>query len=445
MRIAIVGNFGLGGKQTMAVRALPIAQALVKRGHAVQMALPVRCREDRDGHREIEGVQIRLADPKLRVGGLSHLWQLMQLARYCWEWRPEALYCFKPIAYSGAILALFRGLRRLRLYHGLIALDTDDWEGKGGWSERFSIPRWLKGFIAAQESWCLRHADVVTVASLELAELIKSTGRAETIYLPNAISASSPGLLASTGKNLHSILADEQTSPGSASGPFTLTGDGQASPGSAGGSLAPLGDRRPIVLLYTRFVEFGVKRVLDVLEQILARRGDALLLVVGRGLEGEDEELRKAAADRGIDQSLHLAGWVPSRELPDYFAAADVAIYPMDDTLLNRSKCPMKMLDLLAAGVPVVADSVGQACEYISDGRTGVLVNPDSPQMMAEAVVSLLEDRSLRQVLSENARKDVQARWSWDRWAPVVENALTSYPTTRSGSPPAPIQTPDPR
>lgn len=414
MRVAIVGNFGLAGKQTMAVRALPIAEALVERGHAVQMALPIRCREDRDGPSELEGVRVRYADPGLGVDGLSNLWQLFQLFRYCWDWRPEALYCFKPIAYSGAVLAIFWWLRRLRLYRGSIALDTDDWEGKGGWSDRFSIPGWLKGLIARHESWCLRNADVVTVASRGLLELVESAAPARGIYLPNAISASSPGLLPPTGNNLHAILAPGQ-------------GDDDRR------QEALPGRDRVVVLLYTRFVEFRVERVLDVLEQILAKRDDVILLVVGQGLEGEDQELKQAAVARGLGENLCLAGWVPAPELPDYFAAADVAIYPLDDTLLNRSKCPMKILDLLAAGVPVVADRVGQACEYVIAGHTGLLVDPGSPQAMAGAVLSLLDDPSRRQALGENARADVQTRWSWAKWAPVVEEALTSSLTTRSG------------
>ena len=266
MRIAIVGNFGLAGKQTMAVRALPIAEFLAARRHAVLMALPVRCAEDLSGPVQ-RGARIRYAGKGFPVPGISHIWQTLVLWWHCWQWRPEVVYCFKPIAYSGSVLAVYWWLRRLGLYRGSIALDTDDWEGQGGWNERQPFPRWLKAIVAWQEKWALRHADVTTVASRALLRLAEQAGARRAIYIPNAVSGSSPGLSPPGDPDLRAKL------------------------GLAG---------RPTVLLYTRFVEFGVCRVLDVLEAIVSKLKETVLLVVGEGLEGEDADLAQLAADRGL-------------------------------------------------------------------------------------------------------------------------------------------------
>ena len=64
------------------------------------------------------------------------------------------------------------------------------------------------------------------------------------------------------------------------------------------------------------------------------------------------------------------AGWVERSELPAYFGAAQVALYPYDDTLINRTKCSAKLVELMAAGVPVVASRVGQNGEYIQHGKS---------------------------------------------------------------------------
>ncbi len=71
MRIAIVGNFGLTGKQTMAARAMPLAEALAARGHSVRVCLPIRCESDRRGPRERNGLQLRYADAMPRLGLLD--------------------------------------------------------------------------------------------------------------------------------------------------------------------------------------------------------------------------------------------------------------------------------------------------------------------------------------------------------------------------------------
>lgn len=391
MRIAIVGNFGLTGKQTMAVRALPLAEALSARGHEVCVALPVRRASDEGGPQQRNGVRLRYAGRGPRLPGLGYLWQLLLLSSFCWRWRPKVVYGFKPIAHSGAVLSLFWVLRRLGLFHGTLLLDTDDWEGKGGWNDKQPFPRWLKWVIAHQERWCLRHADLVTVASRALVQRVREAGARETVYLPNAPSASSPGLLPSTDPDLRSRLR--------------------------------LSDR-PVVLLYTRFIEFGLGRLLDVFEGVLRLAGDATLLVVGEGLSGEEAQLQRLASERGIGDKVKLVGWVSLEELPNHFHAADVALYPLDDTLLNRTKCPVKLLDLLVAGVPVVADGVGQAKEYVVDGHTGVLVAPGDARAMAEAAAALLGDPPRRAAMGEAARLDARKRWSWANWAIEIEEAL---------------------
>ena len=126
------------------------------------------------------------------------------------------------------------------------------------------------------------------------------------------------------------------------------------------------------------------------------------------------------SASAGWD--LAYVGWGTPDNLPACFSAADLAIYPFDDTLLNRTKCPVKLLDLLGAGVPVVADAVGQIPEMIVDGETGALVPPGDDAAFIRAVLTLLADpdrlarmraqaayrrgRSLRVERSRNGRRE---------------------------------------
>jgi len=116
-------------------------------------------------------------------------------------------------------------------------------------------------------------------------------------------------------------------------------------------------------------------------------------------------------------------GWVPSDTLPAYFAQASVAIYPFDDTLINRTKCAVKLRDLLAAGVPVVAEAVGQNREMIRHGETGWLVPSGDVAAFAEAVTQLLEDARLRERLGRAAIEDMRERFAWERLIESVERA----------------------
>ena len=115
------------------------------------------------------------------------------------------------------------------------------------------------------------------------------------------------------------------------------------------------------------------------------------------------------------------AGWVELDQLPATLAAADVGIYMMDDTLLNRTKCPVKLADMLVAGVPVVAEAVGQVSEYVRDRQTGVLAASGDVQGLTTAATELLTDPATRAQMGAAARVEVLERFGWDRLTTRLE------------------------
>jgi glycosyltransferase involved in cell wall biosynthesis len=147
------------------------------------------------------------------------------------------------------------------------------------------------------------------------------------------------------------------------------------------------------------------------------------LLVLGEGPLGEESELDELLAGAGLSEYAVFTGWVEAEHLPGYLAAADAAIFPCDDTLLNRVRHPAKLVDLLAAGLPVVADAVGQNAEYIADGDSGLLVPPEDDAALAEAIVRLLRDAELRARLGTAAARRVQEHLAWSKLAEQVERA----------------------
>ncbi len=423
MRVVMVGPFGLRPRGTMSVRALPMAKALAARGHTVIMLLPPwQNPEDAGRCWDEDGVAVENISLPLRIPGLFHFLTALRLARRALALRPDVVHLFKPKAYSGLthyLLARIPRQRRPRL-----VVDTDDWEGPGGWNEIGGYTPAQRRFFAWQERWGLTHADAVTVASRTLESLVWALGvpREQVFYIPNGVSSSSFSILHPPSSTLHPPSSSILHPPSS-------------------------------ILLYTRFFEFPVSRVIELLQRVRERVPEARLLVVGKGLFGEEEELFNLAVQSGLTITHHVSrltldvsrltldvsrltsdvsrftsdvtycGWVPSDTLPAYFAQADLAIYPFDDTLVNRAKCAVKLRDLLAAGVPVVAEAVGQNREMIRHGETGWLVPPGDVPSFAEAVVRLLEDAQLRERLGQAAARDVRERFAWERLVETVERA----------------------
>ena len=385
----MIGLFGLRPKGTMSARALPLAQALVARGHRVDIIMPPWSYPQDSGREwEEDGVSIRNVTLPPRLPFLWHLIVTWRLVRQALALRPDVVHCFKPKGYAGLAAMAVWFLKRLGLTKARLVVDSDDWEGKGGWNELEPYTGLQRRFFAWQERWGLTHCDALTVASRALETIVWSLGVApgKVFYVPN-------GVVSSSESNTQYPISNIQ---------FT---------------------DHPTVLLYTRFFEFQVERVVGIFQRVLAEVPEARLLVVGKGFFGEEERLRELMQEAGIAEHLVYVDWVETDELPAYFAAADVAIYPYDDTLINRTKCSVKLIDLLAAGVPVVADDVGQNREYVVHGVSSLLVPVGETDTFASSVVELLRDESLRAKLGRGARRRIFEEFNWGKLVARVEEA----------------------
>jgi len=373
--VVLVGPFGLRPRGTMSVRALPLARALVRRGYRVTLLLPPwQNPEDAGRCWEEDGVRLENVTLPRSVPGWFHARLTAELVQRLHALQPDVVHVFKPKAYAGLVHWLTQ-----RRYP--IVVDTDDWEGPGGWNALAPYPPPLKAFFAWQERWGLTHARAVTVASRALETLTWALGvpPARVHYLPNGVAWPFP--------------------------PVT-----------------PL-PAPPTLLLYTRFFEFDLQRLWRIVQRVRAALPEVRLLVIGQGLFGEEQRLLELAQKEGWT-GLEYAGWGELTALPGYFARAQVALYPFDDTLINRTKCPVKLLDLLAAGVPVVGDAVGQLTEMIRHGVSGLLVPAGDEAAFAEALLSLLQAPQQARAMGEQAAADVRLRFNWDR---LAEKAAQVY------------------
>ncbi len=115
------------------------------------------------------------------------------------------------------------------------------------------------------------------------------------------------------------------------------------------------------------------------------------------------------------------AGFVPFADVPAYIRAADVAVVPFADTLINRAKSSVKTLDLLAAGQAIVATAVGENASAIRHNETGLLVPPGDADALADALTSLLNDPARARMLGDAARERAWREQTWQAQAGAVE------------------------
>jgi glycosyltransferase involved in cell wall biosynthesis len=403
LRIVMLAPFGIRPKGTLLVRMLPMAQALVRRGYAVSVvAPPVQNPQDAGTRQLDDGVPvIHTPQPQL-PGPAGVAQQVVALLSAAQAERPDILHLFKPKGYSGLAALLARALRP----DVPLVVDTDDWEGWGGWNDLLPYPRAAKSLCAWQERDLTRRAAALTVASRTLETQVWGFGVApdRVFYLPNGISSSQLRVLSSE------LLDTDSRSP--------ITQNSKL--------------RTQNLLLYTRFWELDVRDVVAAMVAIRARCPAARLLVIGRGERGEEQLLLQLAERAGIAAAVDYRGWVEPAEIPALLSAADIALAPINDTLVNRARCSAKLLELMAAGLPIVASRVGEVSAYIEHGRSGLLVSPGDPGALARAALILLEDQALRARLGQGARERATTDYLWDVLAAQAEAAYRRALLNRS-------------
>ena len=157
------------------------------------------------------------------------------------------------------------------------------------------------------------------------------------------------------------------------------------------------------------FVVAGVGRLVPIkgfdllvaaLPDVLARVPSTQVVLVGDGAERAALQARAAAL--GVGDRLRITGAVT--DVTVYLAAADVLVAPSRNEGMGRV-----LVEALALGVPVVGTAVGGIPDVIVDGECGVLVPPEDPPALAEALADLGLDVARRAKLAAAAAPHAEA------------------------------------
>lgn len=189
------------------------------------------------------------------------------------------------------------------------------------------------------------------------------------------------------------------------------------------------GDASDVQALRERFTDRGTqlllitvsrlvqKNAVDVIIQALSHIGSAAkLLVVGTG--PEHSYLVGLAAELGVLDRVLFLGDIPHGKLPTYLQLSDVFVRPSRSEGMGNA-----FIEAMAAGVPVVATTVGGIADFLRDGENGVVVPVDDPVAVAEGVRRITEDEAFaRRII---AGGDITAR-EYD-WKGIAEDMDTVF------------------
>lgn len=153
----------------------------------------------------------------------------------------------------------------------------------------------------------------------------------------------------------------------------------------------------------------GYEHFLESAARIREKVRNARFLIVGAELQGKQkymQKLRDLVVSLGLGDHVILAGF--REDIPEILSMLDVFV------LSSVSEaCPVAVLEALAMRLPVVATDVGGVREQIVDGKSGMVVGPGKPDLLAEAVLRILSSsRSTLDAMGREGRQRVEQVFS---------------------------------
>ena len=134
----------------------------------------------------------------------------------------------------------------------------------------------------------------------------------------------------------------------------------------------------------------GLPILIQAAEQVLKDFPETQFWIVGK--DKAEPKMRNLCNKWQVASSFHFLGWQSQVDLVKLYAQADIFTIPSLTEAFG-----VVFLEAMSAGVPVIGTNVGGIPEIIQDGQNGLLVPPSNPEALAELIIKLLRDQTLKE------------------------------------------------
>jgi D-inositol-3-phosphate glycosyltransferase len=131
----------------------------------------------------------------------------------------------------------------------------------------------------------------------------------------------------------------------------------------------------------------------------------------GVGARDERPALEAQAVQLGLGTRIVFVGTLSHDAVYPFLAEADLVVMPS-----RIESFGLVALEAAQMARPIVASAVDGLPEVIDDGQTGLLVPPDDPAALAQAIAALLDDPQRARALGAAARRRAETLFAWDRY-----------------------------
>ena len=158
----------------------------------------------------------------------------------------------------------------------------------------------------------------------------------------------------------------------------------------------------------------GLETLLDAASWLRQRDPRVLFLLIGEG--AEKDRIKALALDRGLT-NVRFLDQQPRENIPAFISVCDASLVLLKKTDVFKTVIPTKMLEFMSCGSPVILGVDGQAREIVDEVGAGIVIEPENPEALMEAIERLAGDPILSRRLGNSGRQYIVRRFSRQRTA----------------------------
>ncbi len=136
---------------------------------------------------------------------------------------------------------------------------------------------------------------------------------------------------------------------------------------------------------------------------------DIQFLFIGEG--AEKDKLKESVHEQNIT-NVKFIDSQPKEMIPEFYCTSDICLIPLKNIELFKTFIPSKMFEIMACSIPIVASLEGEAADILNDSKSALVVEPDNPEKIKQAIVRLKEDKVLYNQFKENGPDFVEKNYS---------------------------------
>jgi len=168
--------------------------------------------------------------------------------------------------------------------------------------------------------------------------------------------------------------------------------------------------------------EREITKIVEAIERVVPQHKEITFFILGSG--PFEDKIRNIIKTRKLEKNVIVHPAVPYEEVPKFVSICDVGTWIMPNCSWLKSSSPLKALEYLAMRKPIIASDIPFHREIMKNGCCGLLIKSNNPDVIAEAINTLYENKGMLKQMGKNGRKVVEQYYSWKSKAKDFERFL---------------------